>query len=54
MKEAMRRLRNYGIFVSMLAVALLGSYQYLSGYTTVSNNVSIELKNSVKSRVLTS
>lgn len=39
MKEAMRRLRNYGIFVSMLAVALLGSYQYLSGYTTVSNNV---------------
>lgn len=38
MKEAMKRLRNYGILVLALAVTLMGSYQYLSGYTTVSNN----------------
>lgn len=39
MKETIRRRRNQGIFVLALVIALIGSYQYLSGYTTVSSNV---------------
>lgn len=39
MKKAVKRLKNYGILVLALAAALLGSYKYLSGYTTVSGNV---------------
>lgn len=39
MKERIRRRRNQGIFVLALVIALMGSYRYLSGYTTVSSNV---------------
>ena len=39
MKETIRRWRNHGILALVLMIALMGSYQYLSGYTTVSSNV---------------
>ena len=39
MKETIRRWRNQGILALILMIALMGSYQYLSGYTTVSSNV---------------
>ena len=39
MKETIRRWRNHGILALVLVIALMGSYQYLSGYTTVSSNV---------------
>lgn len=40
MKENRKqRWRNYGIAVLALIIALTGSYQYVSGYVTVSSNV---------------
>lgn len=38
-KIGKRKWMNYGILVLMLMIALAGSYRYLSGYVSVSNNV---------------
>lgn len=38
-KEKLKRWRNCGVFVLTLALALIGSFKYISSYSTVSSNV---------------
>lgn len=38
-EERLKRWKNYGVFMLTLAIALAGSFKYISGYSTVSNNV---------------
>ena len=37
--ERRKKRRNYGIFLLALAVALMGSFQYISSYSSVSGNI---------------
>ena len=39
-EEKLKRWKNYGVLALTLAVALAGSYKYISSYSTVSSNVS--------------
>ena len=38
-KKEETRWKNYGILVLMLMIAMVGSYKYISGYVSISNNV---------------
>lgn len=38
-EEKLKRWRNYGVFALTLALALIGSFKYISSYSTVSSNV---------------